>query len=139
MGSGGRFQLVPSHYERLSPRRTPAANDCAAGQRRDGRPALVGHSACRPRILLTGSRTWPDIPLLEATLLNVWHDAIQDAYDGILLTHGACPDGADAMGDAWAVRHGVPRDPHAADWEGPCASCCSAIARSRMPWPRAIR
>lgn len=76
------------------------------------------------RILLTGSRTWPDVPLLEATLLGVWHDAIQDAYDGILLTHGDCPDGADAMGDAWAIRHGVPRDPHAADWEGPCASDC---------------
>lgn len=76
------------------------------------------------RILLTGSRSWPDVPLLEATLLDVWHDATQLGYDGILLTHGACPDGADAQGDAWAERNGVPRDPHRADWEGPCGPGC---------------
>jgi hypothetical protein len=29
---------------------------------------------------LTGSRRWPDPRLLEDTLLQVWHDALQDGY-----------------------------------------------------------
>lgn len=83
------------------------------------------------RILLTGSRTWPDPPRLEDTLLDVWHDATQTGYDGILLTHGDADHGADPIGDAWAVHHGVPRDPHPADWAGPCADTCPPGHRRR--------
>lgn len=73
---------------------------------------------------LTGSRKWWDVPLLETTLFLVWHDALEDGYDGIELIHGDARDGADAMGDAWAVANGVPRRRLPADWEGPCGSEC---------------
>jgi hypothetical protein len=79
-------------------------------------------SLWRPaRILLTGSRTWTDRVRLETTLMDVWHDATQNGYTTILLTHGACPEGADAMGDEWAYANGAPQDPRPADWTGPCA------------------
>jgi hypothetical protein len=73
---------------------------------------------------LTGSRTWPDPGLLETTLLLVWHEALEVGYSGIELIHGDCQDGADAMGDAWAIRHHVPRRRRPADWEGPCGPEC---------------
>lgn len=75
-------------------------------------------------ILLTGSRSWPDPQLLEDTLLNAWHDALEDGYDGIELMHGHAHDGADAMGDRWAIRNGVPHRRRPADWEGPCGPEC---------------
>ncbi|MFR9794188.1 SLOG family protein [Streptomyces sp. MB22_4] len=73
---------------------------------------------------LTGSRKWTDVPLLETTLFQVWHDAIEDGYNGIELIHGDARDGADAMGDAWAAASGVPRRRRPADWEGPCGPEC---------------
>ena len=82
-------------------------------------------------ILLTGSRSWPNPQLLADTLMDVWHDATQLGYDGILLMHGDCEDGADALGDLWAIGHGVPRDPHPADWSGPCARDCQPGHRRR--------
>lgn len=75
------------------------------------------------RILITGSRAWAAPQLLADTLLNVWHDVRQDGYSGILITHGTA-DGADQQADAWALENDVPRDPHPADWEGPCATEC---------------
>jgi hypothetical protein len=47
---------------------------------------------------LTGSRRWPDVPLLETTLYLVWHDALEIGYSGIELMHG-CAEGADTIGD----------------------------------------
>jgi hypothetical protein len=90
------------------------------------------NSLWRPaRILLTGSRTWTDRVRLEATLMDVWHDATQNGYTTILLTHGACPEGADAMGDEWAYANGAPQDPRPADWTGPCAPDCQPGHRRR--------
>jgi hypothetical protein len=93
------------------------------------------------RIVLTGSRTWPAPQLLEDVLLDTWHDAVQDGHAGILLTHGACDTGADHIGDTWAHRHGVARDPHPADWVGPCGPDCPPghrkQARGREYCPRA--
>jgi hypothetical protein len=74
-------------------------------------------------ILLTSSRKWPDPQFLEDTLLDVWHDALQDGYDGIELMHGTA-EGGDTIGDAWAIRHDVPRRRRPADWNGPCAPTC---------------
>lgn len=82
-------------------------------------------------IALTGSRTWPDLRLLEDTLLGVWHDALQTGYDGIELIHGHAHDGADPMGDAWAIRNGIPIRRRPADWEGPCAVTCPPGHRRR--------
>lgn len=74
-------------------------------------------------IALTGSRAWPYRQRLEDTLLQVWHDALQDGYTGIELIHGTA-DGADTMGDEWAVRNDIPRRRKPADWSGPCGPDC---------------
>lgn len=50
-------------------------------------------------ILVTGSRTWDD----DAHIWRVL-DELLDAERGIALHHGACPKGADAIADAWAVQ-----------------------------------
>ncbi|KIF66257.1 hypothetical protein HY68_36735 [Streptomyces sp. AcH 505] len=75
------------------------------------------------RILITGPRTLTDTQLVANTLLQTWHDAIQDGYDGILITHGTA-EGADDLSDQWALSNGIPRDPHPSDWEGPCSPQC---------------
>jgi hypothetical protein len=66
------------------------------------------------RILVTGSRDWPD------------HDVIYDALDAILfarpdgrdshLVVGDCPRGADRIAYQWAVTAMVPTEIHRADW-----------------------
>jgi hypothetical protein len=66
------------------------------------------------RILVTGSRDWPD------------HDVIYDALDAALnaapkdrdtwLVVGDCPRGADRIAYQWAVTAMVPIDVHLADW-----------------------
>lgn len=76
------------------------------------------------RVLVTGSRDWSDRQRLADVLLDMWHDALQDGYTGVLLTHGAAEDGADALAAAWAVENEVPQDPYPADWEGPCSPGC---------------
>jgi hypothetical protein len=86
-----------------------------------GNLALIG---------LTGSRLWPDVPLLEDTLLLVWHDALQDGWDGIEFMHG-CADGADTIGGQWAKRNGILVRERPADWEGPCGTECQPDHRRR--------
>jgi hypothetical protein len=52
------------------------------------------------RLLVTGSRTWHDIPAIEQVL-----EGILDRHpEGVLLVHGACPRGADAIAAAYAAR-----------------------------------
>lgn len=75
-------------------------------------------------ILLTGSRSWTDTRWLEDTLLEVWHDALQDGHDGIELMHGHADQGADAQGDDWAHRNGILVRRCPADWPGPCSTSC---------------
>lgn len=66
------------------------------------------------RVLVTGSRIWPD------------HDVIYNALDTALnetpagcdmwLVVGDCPRGADRIAYQWAVTAMVPIDTHLADW-----------------------
>jgi len=72
---------------------------------------------------LTGSRLWPDLRRLGDTLMEVWHDALQDGHSGIELMQG-CAEGADTIGRDWALHHGVLVRDRPADWEGPCGSDC---------------
>jgi len=77
------------------------------------------------RILITGSRAWPAPSLLADTLMDVWHDATQCGYNGILLVHGGA-DGADILADTWALVHGMSCERHRVDreaWET-CAEDC---------------
>ncbi len=65
------------------------------------------------RHLVTGSRTWHDIPAIERALA-----VILDRHpEGVLLVHGACPRGADAIAAAYAARTpGYQIEAHPADW-----------------------
>ena len=62
-------------------------------------PRLGPHS----RVLVTGSRDWVDQAVVRAALTAAWRDAGQP----LVVVHGACPTGADAMAEAWAVEHAV--------------------------------
>jgi hypothetical protein len=64
------------------------------------------------RVLITGSRTWVAEELLRSTL-----DGIRWAKPEMVLVHGACPRGADALADKWATDHDVEVERHPADWE----------------------
>lgn len=46
------------------------------------------------RILVTGSRTWSDVHIVEGALM-------EHADDADTLVHGACPEGADAWADSY--------------------------------------
>jgi hypothetical protein len=65
------------------------------------------------RLLVTGSRTWHDIAAIEQVLA-----VILDRHpEGVLLVHGACPRGADAIAAACAARTpGYQVEAHPADW-----------------------
>lgn len=79
---------------------------------------------------LTGSRRWTDWQLLEDTLVQVWHDALEVGYTGIELMHG-CAEGADTIGHEWAFRTGFLIREFPADWEGPCGPACQPGHRRR--------
>ena len=65
------------------------------------------------RLLVTGSRTWHDIPAIERALA-----VILDRHpEGVLLVYGACSRGADAIAAAYAARTpGYQVEAHPADW-----------------------
>lgn len=83
-------------------------------------PSLTGVLAClRPiRILVTGSRKWQDVALVGGALEDTWYDASQ-AYYGhrLVVVHGDCPQGADALAKQWAINNGIPQEAHPADWD----------------------
>jgi hypothetical protein len=67
----------------------------------------------RFRLLVTGSRTWHDIAAIEQALA-----VILDRHpECVLLVHGACPRGTDAIAAAYAARtSGYQVEAHPADW-----------------------
>lgn len=70
------------------------------------------------RVLITGSRTWGDRDLIYAEL-----DALLAEHGSLVVVHGACPRGADAMAVAWVTGRwtfafaDVGHEPHPADWQ----------------------
>lgn len=81
------------------------------------------------RVLATGSRSLTDRRLVWFEL-----DAVAASYAsrGMVLVHGDCPDGFDALADAWAVARGIEREPHAAVWD----SCTWDCPRGHRRWKR---
>lgn len=73
------------------------------------------------RVLVTGSRAWPDEQAVWAALDGFWAGAMAGGYFGLVVVHGAAK-GADLMAYRWvrdrASRHGwaVEHEPHPADW-----------------------
>jgi hypothetical protein len=65
------------------------------------------------RVLATGSRTWHDIAAIERALAVI----LARHPEGVLLVHGACSRGADAIAAAYAARTpGYQIEAHPADW-----------------------
>lgn len=67
------------------------------------------------RILVTGSRVWPDRQA-------VWEALNQHAQGPTTVVHGRCPSGADYWASLWVatmrtLRTGHREDPHPADWQ----------------------
>jgi len=62
---------------------------------------------------VTGSRTWHDIAAIERALAVI----LARHPEGVLLVHGACPRGADAIAAAYATwTPGYQVEAHPADW-----------------------
>jgi hypothetical protein len=65
------------------------------------------------RLLVTGSRTWHDVQAIEQALAVI----LARHPEGVLLVHGACPRGADAIAAAYAARTtGYRTEAHPAHW-----------------------
>jgi Bifunctional DNA primase/polymerase, N-terminal/YspA, cpYpsA-related SLOG family len=64
------------------------------------------------RVLVTGSRTWTDEDAIVDALarLSVEHDS------ALVVVHGGCPRGADAIAHAWCHSTGTAVERHPADW-----------------------
>lgn len=63
-------------------------------------------------VLVTGSRTWTDQACVEDAL-----DELLISYGSLVLIHGACPKGVDAMADQWGRRRAsVLIDRYPAQW-----------------------
>lgn len=64
------------------------------------------------RILITGSRSWDNIHYIRSTFVS-----LADAYgDDITLVSGACPTGADRLGEMVASELGWNVELYPADW-----------------------
>lgn len=82
------------------------------------------------RVLVTGSRAWPDRPAVETALLDAWHDALQLGAPGIVVVHGGAA-GADRMAGQWAARAGVAWESVPTGWDRCAADCPPGHRRER--------
>lgn len=74
--------------------------------------ALRPTEPIEPRVvLLTGSRDWTDAGLIRETLTR-----LNDTIPGLVIRHGDCPTGADAIAAQWCAANAVAQDPVPADW-----------------------
>lgn len=79
------------------------------------------------RVLVTGSREWDDMQELRYALIH----AAALRLDSVVIVHGACPSGADAMAAEWARDYGVQAEEHPADWDG-CGKAAGFIRNAEM-------
>lgn len=68
------------------------------------------------RILVTGSRDWPDVATIWGEL-----NGLLAEHGNVVLVHGNCPKGADYIADTWAVtmmvnEENVALERHPANW-----------------------
>ena len=68
------------------------------------------------RVLVTGSRDWDAEEILRQALISAAFRGPQER--DLIVVHGACPTGADAMVNTWAKDYGFPAERHPADWTG---------------------
>jgi hypothetical protein len=67
------------------------------------------------RCLITGSRNWTD----QDAIHNAIADTVRDvpADQELVIVHGLCPRGADAIADEWARKYGATVERHPANWQ----------------------
>lgn len=65
----------------------------------------------KPRVIVTGSRTWTDAAAVRVALTRTW----QELGQPIVVVQGACPTGADAIAREWAAEHAF-ADIECEDW-----------------------
>ena len=83
-------------------------------------------------VLVTGSRSWSDVQVINAELEDAWYAAREDDWPGIEVIEGQA-SGADTIAAAWARDHhddGVGHQPMPAKWEH-CAADCPPGHRKR--------
>lgn len=72
------------------------------------------------RVLVTGSRDWTDEEAVYQNLFREHINGIGRGFGGMVVVHGACPTGADAIADRWAERCGpagnIRPERHPAQW-----------------------
>lgn len=68
------------------------------------------------RIIFTGCRDWTDRWAIERVLIGLKSTWKNRRTDEIVIVHGACPTGADAIAAEEAKLHGFTIEPHPADW-----------------------
>lgn len=66
------------------------------------------------RLLITGSRNWEDKQAVWDALAPIARALPAD--QDLVLVHGGCPTGADAMCDEWARGFGAVIEVHPANW-----------------------
>ncbi|MFF0481078.1 SLOG family protein [Streptomyces sp. NPDC004435] len=67
-------------------------------------------------ILVTGSRGWTDARKVEREIFRALYEA-KTPHREALLIHGACPTGADAQADRYAISTGMNVRRFHADWD----------------------
>jgi len=71
----------------------------------------------RFRLLVTGSRDWPDKLMVEKTLDELVAFGMRLSHAGdVVIVHGACPRGGDKMADDWALESGFAVEQYRANW-----------------------
>src|ERR1039457_5369653 len=68
------------------------------------------------RVLVTGSQDLDAEEVLRQALISAAFRGPQER--DLIVVHGACPTGADAMVNTWATDYGFPAERHPADWTG---------------------
>lgn len=91
-------------------------------------PGLPAEARKPFRILVTGSRSWPDLMAVWDAIHAAAVQAMRAGHSEFVVVHGACPKGADAHAAAfcqdqarWYGSNGrvLADEPHPADWNGP--------------------
>lgn len=67
------------------------------------------------RILVTGSRAWTDYNTLSKSLAIEVTNAMRSGLD-VVVVHGDCPTGADAMAQRFCEENDIETERHPADW-----------------------